>query len=51
LQEFAHVAAARGQQKPSTLFQELGELEYVGGIRADGKPRQTFLDAQVIEKP
>ena len=50
LQEFAHIVAPRGEQEPFPLFQELGKLEYVGGICANRKTRQPLLDAQVIEK-
>src|ERR1700686_4658691 len=50
LQEFTHIVAPRREQEPFPLFQELGKLEYVGGIGGNRKPRQSLLDAQVIEK-
>src|ERR1700733_3960969 len=50
LQEVAHIDAARRQQQALTLFQKFRELAHVGGVSADGKRRQSFLDSQIVEK-
>src|SRR5208282_2817790 len=50
LQEIAHIGTASRKQQPLAFFQKLRELENVGGVRRDGKRRQSLLDSQVIEK-
>ena len=51
LQKFAHIIPPRRQQRSLMLLEKLGELQDVSRVSADRKPRQPFLDPQIIKKP
>ena len=50
LQKFPHIVSTRRQQQALMLLKKLGELQDVSRVSADGKPRQPFLDSQIIKK-